>query len=422
MVATPTYDGTLHHRYVESYAAALLYCLYHKVELDLRIVAGSSLIQYARNQLVRLFLEDPSYTHMLWIDSDVGFDPRAIMQLLDSGKDLIGGVYPMKTMPLEWPYEPLPGEQTGELHRAKILPGGFLLCSRKVIESVAAKAETYVHHMQGMQYPTKHVFDVPLVDGVLLGEDVIFCQRARAAGFDVWCDPNINFSHSGGFEWRGNMREAIVNGQIAQPINAQALRQLRTELDPRKIGEICEELRSAWNNPYSPPAAELTALAILAKREGVTRILEAGSGISTLVLAAANPNAHVHALEQDADWCRRLISTCRSHGLHNVTLHLTPLDEPTYFYRIPKDLPPSFDLALVDGPTFLDGTPLSKCTDTRLGFYDELANRVRPGGVIVVDDVEHYGPQIERYVERELVHNRFAICRVPDSSESTAAA
>src|SRR5690606_33321512 len=129
MVATPTYTGELTHRYVDSLMAATVYCLYHKVELELRIVAGASLIQYARNQLVREFLEDESFTHLMWIDADVGFDPRAIVKLLDHDKDVVGGVYPMKCIPLEWPYEAMPGEQSTELHRAKIMPGGFLLCS-----------------------------------------------------------------------------------------------------------------------------------------------------------------------------------------------------------------------------------------------------------------------------------------------------
>src|SRR5690606_34538893 len=180
-----TYTGEMHHTYVSSLMAAMVYCLYHKVELELNVVAGASLIQYARNQLVREFLEDETYTHLMWIDADVGFDPRAIMQLLDHGKDVVGGVYPMKCIPIEWPYSPVPGEQTTGLHRAEIMPGGFLLCSRHAIKTVAEQSREYWHYLNGMRYRTPHVFDVVLEKDALLGEDVIFCRRLRDAGFDI---------------------------------------------------------------------------------------------------------------------------------------------------------------------------------------------------------------------------------------------
>lgn len=159
MVATPTYSGELHHRYVESFTAALVHCLYHRVELEVRFVAGASLIQYARNQLVREFLEDESFTHLLWIDSDVGFDPRAVLKLLSHDKDIVGGVYPMKCIPIEWPYEPMPGEQSESLHRAKVLPNGFMLCTRQALQTLADGAQKYMHYMGGMKYETAHIFD-----------------------------------------------------------------------------------------------------------------------------------------------------------------------------------------------------------------------------------------------------------------------
>lgn len=404
MIATPTYTGELHHRYVHSLMAAMVYCLYHKVELELNVVSGASLIQYARNQLLREFLNDKSFTHIMWIDADVGFDPRAIMQLLDHEKDVVGGVYPMKCIPLEWPYEPMPGEQTGSLHRAKIMPGGFLLCSRKACEAVAETASTYTHHMNGMQYPTKHVFDVTLEDGVLLGEDVIFSRRLVNAGLDIWCDPDISFQHCGQFQWRGNLRQAIEQGPRAPQFDKSLLPEIESN-DHHRILVACEQLFGAWGNAWAVPSAELMTLALLAKK--AKRIVEFGSGLSTIVLAAANRDAEVHALEDKPEWVDFMRRAVEEAGLTNVTIHAASTEDRSY--TVPEGLPESFDLAFVDGPV----SP----TD-RLPIFERFASHIE-GAVVVIDDAHEFEDIVARY-RHEVIGERFAVC-MPRMVTSTAA-
>lgn len=414
-VATPTYDGTLHHRYVSSLLAATLYCLFHKVELELRVVAGASLIQYARNQLVREFLEDPTFTHMMWIDADVGFDPRAIMQLLNHGKDVVGGVYPMKCIPIEWPYAPLEGEKVEGLHRASVMPGGFLLVSRKAVQAVADQSAEYIHTMGGFRYPTKHVFDLVLENRQLLGEDIIFSRKLIACGFDVWCDPHLSFAHCGGYEWRGNLGEAIRMGAVRAPIDKRLLMRVREERDHAKLSEAIEELWKAWGNKWSPPASELFALALLARDRRM--ILEAGSGLSTLVMAAVNPDAQIHALEHDPEWVERMRQECEALNLTNVTIHHAKLVQPGLCYEVPQDLPASFDLAFVDGPAFF--TALPRVTDSRLPFYERFADRIRDA-VVVIDDIEYYRDIAAKYEQHRIVGDRFAVCR-PNKRKAEAA-
>lgn len=424
MVATPTYTGELHHRYVDSLFAALVYSLAHGVQVELRIIAGASLIQYARNQLVREFLDDESFTHLLWIDADVGFDPRAIVRLLDHEKDAVGGVYPMKCIPLEWPYEALAGEQTTKLHRAKVMPGGFLLCSRHAVKTVADRAPRYWHYTGGMRYWTPHVFELVLEGGVLLGEDVIFSRRLQEAGFDVWCDPDLHFRHCGKFEWRGNLAQAIAQGATAAPpIAPQMIEALKAARSDEELGEALIDLHGAWGNSWAAPPFELLALARLVRRPGVRRVLETGCGISTLAMAAANPDAEVHALEHEPEWAARVEGEARLHGLTNVTIHRAPLSTVDWFYQIPAELPESFDLVFHDGPTFMQGAGIERFSDTRLPLYERLASRIE-NAVLVIDDCEHYAEQLEAY-RHQVVLGRFAIClpreRSPGIVTSSAA-
>lgn len=229
MVAVPTYTCEVHYRLLESLTAAWVYCLMHGIELELRVAARFSLVQYARNYLVQQFLADESYTHLMWIDADVGFDPRAIMQLLNHEKDVIGGVYPVKTTPATFPYEP-EGEWSADLHKAKVLPGGFLLCSRHAIETVAKSVPWYLLTHAGQENMTPHVFDLVLENERLLGEDIIFCRRMRDLGFDVWVDPDINFTHSGMMDWAANLATSVRRQNEAQKGSAVLASAVKAEL------------------------------------------------------------------------------------------------------------------------------------------------------------------------------------------------
>lgn len=208
MIATPAYDSTLHWRCVESLMIATVVCLGVRpvVELELAIEAQMTLVQFARNCLAQRFLDDPTYTHILWLDADVGFDPRAILRLLSHQKDVVGGVYPTKTSPSWFPFEPT-GLRRDGLLEAAVMPTGFLLVSRRAMQAVAETVPWYVHHHRGRRIRTRHIFDLELVERngepVVLGEDVVLCQRLRKLGFDIWADPDIGFRHCGMHEWGG---------------------------------------------------------------------------------------------------------------------------------------------------------------------------------------------------------------------------
>jgi protein-L-isoaspartate(D-aspartate) O-methyltransferase len=59
---------------------------------------NESLITRARNYLVDEFLHRSDCTHMLFLDSDISFDPKDVIALLALDKDVIGGPYPKKAI------------------------------------------------------------------------------------------------------------------------------------------------------------------------------------------------------------------------------------------------------------------------------------------------------------------------------------
>ncbi len=69
-----------------------------KSNLDLSVLMrdGDALITRARANLVTMFLDDPSATHLLFVDADIGFTPDQVFRLIESGADVVAGIYPIK--------------------------------------------------------------------------------------------------------------------------------------------------------------------------------------------------------------------------------------------------------------------------------------------------------------------------------------
>jgi hypothetical protein len=67
------------------------------IETKFSFLFNESLITRARNYLVDEFLRS-GYTHMMFIDSDIHFNPQDIIALLALDKDVVGGPYPKKSI------------------------------------------------------------------------------------------------------------------------------------------------------------------------------------------------------------------------------------------------------------------------------------------------------------------------------------
>ena len=104
-LAVPMYGGQCAGMFAKSVADLASMCTSHGIELRSYFLFNESLITRARNYCVDEFMRS-GMSHMMFIDSDIGFDPRDVLALLalqsdDSEYDVIAGPYPKKCISWE---------------------------------------------------------------------------------------------------------------------------------------------------------------------------------------------------------------------------------------------------------------------------------------------------------------------------------
>lgn len=104
-VATPMYGGQGAGMYTRSMLDLSAMCAAYGIPLQVYYLFNESLITRARNYCVDEFIRSGA-THLMFIDSDIGFDPKDVLALMamqddESPYDVIGGPYAKKTISWE---------------------------------------------------------------------------------------------------------------------------------------------------------------------------------------------------------------------------------------------------------------------------------------------------------------------------------
>ena len=97
-IGTPCYGGQCFAGYVASLlqSQSHLAKLNPPIHLETCFLTNESLITRGRNTIVAKFLNDKSFTHLLFIDADISWHPTTIQKLVASDKDIVGACYPKK--------------------------------------------------------------------------------------------------------------------------------------------------------------------------------------------------------------------------------------------------------------------------------------------------------------------------------------
>jgi hypothetical protein len=203
-IGTPAYDGRVHVQYAMMLMDIDEILKSNGHQVIIRIPTMGSLLVANRNRLVEMFWQSGA-DWLVCIDSDLSFDAKHILEIVNSGKKVFAGVYPLRDHK-SFVFRPVT-DDTGKIDQCpktgylkmEYVPAGFMMIHRSVIEKMR---EMYpqLYYESKVDNPISKgfaFFDTEIYDGEFWGEDYVFCRRVTAAGFDIWTDPNILFNHAG---------------------------------------------------------------------------------------------------------------------------------------------------------------------------------------------------------------------------------
>lgn len=310
-------------------ASALLYAA--RIEVTLCLEMGNCHVDDMRNSIVRAFMESKA-DDLVFIDEDVGFGAEDLARLILHKRDVVGGVYPKKQEDECYPVIPIPGDIWSDaegLVEVEGLPTGFLKLSRKAVTQLWDNAKPFRGN-DGRDY--REVFYREIYEGSKWSHDYTLCRNWRRMGGRIYIDPLMHFTHTGKRVWEGRV------GDYWRKVNSDG-DELKKQIARLKAGEPdFEALRRAWGNEaWTAPVGFLKAL----WGNCTGNVLECGSGLSTLVLAA---KCKVTSLEHDPSWAMHTRAMLERCDLEAEVL-CKPLKNEWYDYPGGE-----FDALVIDGP------------------------------------------------------------------------
>ena len=240
VIGTPCFGGQVSCLYAVSLLKLQQAFAQRGWRLGFLLQAGDALVTRARQTIVCHFLDNPSATHLLFIDADIEFEPEQVFRLLEFGADVTAAAYPVKQINWELmaaaaqagrtPLESATLSYVVERDTTKDLVTrngfvksryagtGFLMIRRSVLE-------TMIEHYPELRYTHEHRDSDPLagsrwrsalfncmVDkatGFYLSEDFSFCRRWTDMGGEIWVDYMSRLNHVGVMVFRGNLAARV---------------------------------------------------------------------------------------------------------------------------------------------------------------------------------------------------------------------
>ena len=235
-------------------------------ETVLMLRSGDSILTRARDVLVSVFWESDC-TDMLFVDSDISWDPGVFTKLMSHERDkrgdpieFIGGVYRGRGDPAHYVCVPLDGgnldvDYPAGIAKVRGVGTGFLRITRAGVKRmIDALPENHWYHddFTAKGVHIWHLFDFtfdPTQDpGMRLrSEDYVLCDRFRKAGGKVWVDVELTLHHAGAHTWKGHFGDYLRSGADGHIV----------QVSPNDYGYQKHQQRPARD--YAPEAVDAIA-------------------------------------------------------------------------------------------------------------------------------------------------------------------
>ena len=237
-IGIPCYGGMVSEPTMTSFLRFTLLAQQAGLNWSLDTMVNESLVTRARNNLMAKMMTNTSATHFMFIDADIRFQPESILSMLAYDKEVIGGLYPKKALPVNYVINLKPQTKIqGDIFTVDTMGTGFLLFKRSVYEQlIQAHPETkYVDDVGlGKQYePMMYsIFDCEIDErGHYLSEDWLFCRRWAKLGGEIWAHSKVLLNHVGHYEYAGDLDKIAIGNRGSMGIIEDTLKAQGAKLD-----------------------------------------------------------------------------------------------------------------------------------------------------------------------------------------------
>jgi hypothetical protein len=264
-LATPMYGGVCAGMFANSVAELTSMCAQTQIQMQRYFLFNESLITRARNYCCDEFMRSDC-THMLFIDSDIGFNPQDVIAMLalqsdESPYDVIGAPYPKKCISWEkikqavekgvadddpnvldryvgdYVFNPKGSGQIplGQPCEVLEIGTGFMMIRKKTLQKFAEMFPQYLYkpdhvrteHFNGdRQIMQFFQAEIDPKSNRYLSEDYWFCQKIQELDMKTWFCPWMKTQHVGHYVFGGSLVDIAQLGLHATA-DASLLKQHR---------------------------------------------------------------------------------------------------------------------------------------------------------------------------------------------------
>jgi len=229
LIAVPAYGGTVSEKTLTGIYQTTRDMVRANISIELITVVNDSLVHHMRSNLANFFYHNTDATHLLWIDSDIGFTSADVWKLIDLQTEFAAATYPKKVLPIRYTCDlPSTGLVWNEARTAIEVAHvgcGFQLLTRTAFERIhrafpelqySPRSESRSVSDNEMR-ASYHYYDTyKNSQGLLVGEDYAFCNRFRQAGGQIWLRPDVVLHHVGSHVFTGQNLLSILHTQSNQ--------------------------------------------------------------------------------------------------------------------------------------------------------------------------------------------------------------
>jgi hypothetical protein len=237
-IATPTMGGIVRTEYASTLMTVVKMLSNLKAQWRYLNFDGADVVM-ARNFLANYFLQDPSCTHLLFIDNDMGVSGEVIQRFLTDDRPVLGAIYPKRTINLQKLYDEASSGRSQDQAIAlaqdfnvlfdsnkvtvengycqvKGIGFGFVMIQRWVFEAlieqkIVAPLISGTLRKAGLEGNVYDFFSqVQVPNGDWLSEDYAFCDRAaKLENVKIWGWAGSGVSHVGSFVYKASYLDQL---------------------------------------------------------------------------------------------------------------------------------------------------------------------------------------------------------------------